>query len=359
MKRTRGLLLITLVATSVLVAIPPFLRESQSVARAEGNAPSMDAPTVASLAPLRDGFKWGRTHVDITNTFNKNGGLIDQDYDPLLRHAQPGVQQQSLEADRDNKKAAIERSYLRFVTPTGYDSTGISHEYSYRNNEAILLVERQGKKRYVFFMGTEPGERLWKIYDEIPLAAGGPLGATFAEAVTRVQGILGVAGRARPQDAASGVAFTTVDLAGRDDTPPGSRPGEEPRWRRSRGARDVERATAAPLQQGRRPHGNGSVHRRGHPGRDQRPESSRHGPLRERCSGKTEEEVANADALQRALERVQSEVSRPGSGAPHSDEALLLPAPRLLSAKAFLLRKGGPFSRVKGPLSGRERERVP
>jgi hypothetical protein len=211
MKRTRGLLLITLVATSVLVAIPPFLRESQSVARAEGNAPSMDAPTVASLAPMRDGFKWGITHVDITNTFNKNGGLIDQDYDPLLRHAQPGVQQQSLEADRDNKKAAIERSYLRFVTPTGYDSTGISHEYSYRNNEAILLVERQGKKRYFFFMGTEPGERLWKIYDEIPLAAGGPLGATFAEAVTRVQGILGVAGRARPQDAASGVAFTTVD----------------------------------------------------------------------------------------------------------------------------------------------------
>ena len=141
--------------------------------------------------------KWGITHVDVTSAFNKQGGLIDQDYDPLLRHAQPGIQQQSLEADRDNKKAAIERSYLRFVTPTGYDATGIKGEYSYGNNEAVVYVERQGKKRYFFFMGPEPTERLWKIYDEIPLSDAGPLGKTFAEAVTRVQGILGVAGRAR------------------------------------------------------------------------------------------------------------------------------------------------------------------
>jgi hypothetical protein len=218
MKRTRGILLTTLAAASILVAIPPFLLTSpgsgggvEAVAHAQGSAPAVDAPTVASLAPMRDGFKWGITHVEVTSAFNKQGGLIDQDYDPLLRHAQPGVQQQSIEADRDNKKAAIERSYLRFLTPTGYDSTGLKDEYTYRNNEAILFVERQGKKRYFFFMGTEPGERLWKIYDEIPLSSGGPLGATFAEAVTRVQGILGMAGRARRQDPSSGLSFTTVD----------------------------------------------------------------------------------------------------------------------------------------------------
>ena len=214
MKRTRGLLLTTLVATGVLGAIPSLLglREPVGVARAQGNPPATpDAPTVASLAPMRDGFKWGITHVEVLSNFNKNGGVIDQDYDPLLRHAQPGIQQQSLEADRDNKKAALERSYLRFVTPTGYDSTGLKGEYSYHNNEAILFVERQGKKRYFFFMGAEPGERLWKIYDEIPLGATGPLGKTFAEAVNRVQGILGVAGRARAQDPASGLDYTTVD----------------------------------------------------------------------------------------------------------------------------------------------------
>jgi hypothetical protein len=195
-------------AASVLVAIPPCLRESGGIARADGVA---DAPAVASLATMRDGFKWGITHVDVTNTFTKLGGLIDQDFDPLLRHAQPGVQQQSIEADRDNQKAAVERSYIHFDNPTGYDSTGIKGEYSYHNNESILLVERQGKKRYFFFMGTEPRERLWKIYDEIPLSSTGPFGKTFAEAVTRVQGSIGVAGRARAQDPANGLDFTTVD----------------------------------------------------------------------------------------------------------------------------------------------------
>jgi hypothetical protein len=221
MKRTRGILFTTFVATSVAVAaLPDLLRvaglaqplglpDSAGIARAAG-AP-VDAPTVASLAPMRDGFKWGITHADVITAFNKNGGLIDQDYDPLLKTAQPGVQQSALEADRDNKKAAIANSYLRFVTPTGYDSTGIRGEYSYRNNEAILFVERQGKKRYFFFMGSEPNERLWKIYDEIPLGSTGPLGKTFAEAVTRVQGILGMAGRARAQDEANGLEYTTVD----------------------------------------------------------------------------------------------------------------------------------------------------
>jgi hypothetical protein len=210
MHRTQWTLRAIFVAASVIVAVPPYLRESSGIARADGNA-AVDAPTVTSLAPMRDGFKWGITHLDVITAFNKLGGVLDQDYDPLLRRAQPGLQQQALEADRDNKKAAIERSYLRFVMPTGYDSTGIKGEYSYGNNEAIIFVERQEKKRYFFFMGTEPRERLWKIYDEIPLSATGPLGKTFAEAVTRVQGILGVAGRTRPQDPASGIDYTTVD----------------------------------------------------------------------------------------------------------------------------------------------------
>ncbi|MGO8995491.1 MAG: hypothetical protein ACLQVI_19445 [Polyangiaceae bacterium] len=209
MHRTQGILLGTLIAVSVVVAIPPLLQESSGVARADGAA--VDAPTVSTLAPMRDGFKWGITHLDVITAFNKPGGVFDQDFDPLLRRAQPGVQQQALEADRDNKKAAIERSYLRFVTPTGYDSTGIKGEYTYGNNEAIVFVERQAKKRYFFFMGAEPNERLWKIYDEIPLSEAGPLGKTFTEAVNRVQGILGVAGRARPQDPASGIDFMTVD----------------------------------------------------------------------------------------------------------------------------------------------------
>ena len=129
----------------------------------------------------------------------------------MLRHAQPGIQQTTIEADRDNKKAAIERSYLRFVNPSGYDATGLKNEYTYRNNEAILFVERQGKKRYFFFMGPEPTERLWKIYDEISLSPTGSLGKTYADAVTQVQGVLGVTGRARAADPDHGLDYTTVD----------------------------------------------------------------------------------------------------------------------------------------------------
>jgi hypothetical protein len=206
MGRMRGWLALTVVAATGagIVLLPP------ERARADASA-AADAPTVSSLANMRDGFKWGITHTDVTNAFNKQGGLWDQDYDPLLRKAQPGVQQQALEADRDNKKAALERSYVRFVTPTGYDSTDLKDEYTYKNNEAILAVERQGKKRYFFFMGAEPGERLWKIYDEIPLTASGPMGATFAEAVNRVQGVIGVVGRARAADPSNGLSYTTVD----------------------------------------------------------------------------------------------------------------------------------------------------
>ncbi len=214
MQRTRGLLLTTLVATSVLVPIPlaiaPYLRGGGGIALAQRGQAAAAAPTVQSIAPMRDGFKWGINHKEVVSTYNKLGGIIDQDYDPVLRRAQPGIQQQSIESDRDNKKGAIERSYLHFDMPSGYDSTGLKGEYSYHNNESILFVERQGKKRYFFFMGTEPGERLWKIYDEIPLSPTGPLGKTFAEAVTKVQGVLGMAGRARAADGAA-LDFTTVD----------------------------------------------------------------------------------------------------------------------------------------------------
>ncbi len=206
MGRMRGWLALTVVAATGagIVLLPPE--------RARADAPAAaDAPTVSSLANMRDGFKWGITHTDVINAFNKQGGVWDQDYDPLLRRAQPGVQQQALEADRDNKKAALERSYVRFVTPTGYDSTDLKDEYTYKNNEALCEVERQGKKRYFFFIGAEPSDRLWKIYDEIPLTASGPMGATFAEAVNRVQGIIGVVGRVRAADPSNGLDYTTVD----------------------------------------------------------------------------------------------------------------------------------------------------
>src|ERR1700733_5080113 len=157
-----------------------------------------DAPSVASLASLQAGFKWGVNHVELTRIYNANGGLLDQEYNPVLAKMQPGVRMQALEADRENRKSAFAASFLEFKdTPTGYDATGLKGEYTYRNHEEIMNLEKDGKRRFFFFIGAPPGERLWKIYDEVPLNASGPLGPTYQEAVTKLKTTLGVAGGIR------------------------------------------------------------------------------------------------------------------------------------------------------------------
>ena len=105
---------------------------------------------------------------------------------------QPGVQMDAIEADRENRKTAFAGSFIEFQdTPTGYDATGVKDEYTYRNHEAVMSVDKDGKRRYLFFIGTPPAERLWKIYDEIPLKAGGLFGATYSEAIAKLQGMVG------------------------------------------------------------------------------------------------------------------------------------------------------------------------
>ena len=71
------------------------------------------------------------------------------------------------------------------------------------------MVERAGRKRFFFFIGAPA--RLWKIYDEIPLDETGPLGKTYQDAITKLQGALAVAGRVRAADPAQGLITTTVD----------------------------------------------------------------------------------------------------------------------------------------------------
>jgi hypothetical protein len=104
---------------------------------------------------------------------------------------------QQLEADRDNRKANFMRAFSPFLdTPTGYDLTPIHSEYTYRNEEAVQPIFKDGKKRYFFYIQ----DKLWKVYDEIPLKAGGMLGATFPEAVAKMGAVLAVPGRVRQGD---------------------------------------------------------------------------------------------------------------------------------------------------------------
>jgi hypothetical protein len=121
---------------------------------------------------------------------------------------QPGVDMQQLEADRDSRKSNFERSLTRFLdTPTGYDVTPLVHEYTYKNDEAIMKVFKDGKTRFFFYIK----DKFWKICDEIPLKADGPLGGTFQDAVTKLNTLFNVPARIRPADTSQGLDRTTAD----------------------------------------------------------------------------------------------------------------------------------------------------
>jgi len=204
-------------ATSAAAAVTAGLALSISLASLAATpkaapAPAADPPNVGSLSPVISGFKWGVNHAEVVRIYNTTGGLFDVEYDPILAKMQPGVKMQALEADRENRKSAFASSFLEFKdTPTGYDVTGLKGEYTYRNHEEIMNVDKDGKRRYFFFIGAPPGERLWKIYDEIPLNSSGSLGTTYQEAVTKLNTTLGVAARIRTADPNQGMFFMTAD----------------------------------------------------------------------------------------------------------------------------------------------------
>jgi hypothetical protein len=167
-----------------------------------------EAPNVRTLAAFQEGIRWGMSHAELTKLFTANGGVIWKDYDEKLSKARVGPEMTAIEAEREQTKAAFARSYIEFKdTPTGYDATGIKGEYTYKNKEALMWIQRKGKKRFFFFIN----DRLWKIYDEVPLGEGGALGAAYVDAVNALNGQLGAQGRVRGADAAKGLQTTTVD----------------------------------------------------------------------------------------------------------------------------------------------------
>jgi hypothetical protein len=172
-------------------------------------AQSADAPAVSSLATLMEkDLHFGMSHAEVIDTYNKANGLFDREYAPQLARLQPGIDQQQLEADRENRKANFARSFTLFLTdPTGYDVSAIHSEYTYNNGEGIQKLFKDGKTRYFFYMR----DHLWKVYDEIPLRDGGILGASFQNALSKLAGMLGVPGRVRNGGSAPGLASTEAD----------------------------------------------------------------------------------------------------------------------------------------------------
>jgi hypothetical protein len=168
-----------------------------------------DPPTVTSLSALREKeLKWGLSHQDVTDVYNQPGGLLDHEYSPLIARLQPGVEMQQLEADRDARKANFQRSYSTFDdSPSGYDVTPLHNEYTYNNGEGIQRVNKDGRTRYFFYIK----DRLWKIYDEMPLKAGGPFGDSYPKAVAGLSALIGAPGRSRGADPAQQRDSPTTD----------------------------------------------------------------------------------------------------------------------------------------------------
>ena len=174
-----------------------------------GKAGKGEPTPVSSLASMMDGLKWGMSHADVTKTFTDNGGIIWKDYDAKLAKARVGPEMTAIESERESAKQAFTRSFIEFKdTPTGYDATGIRGEYSYKNRESLMWITRQAKpKRFFFFIN----DRLWKMYDEVPLADAGPLGKSYIDAVNKMNAQLGASGRIQGADPDKGINATTVD----------------------------------------------------------------------------------------------------------------------------------------------------
>jgi hypothetical protein len=168
-----------------------------------------DPPTVASLGGmLEKGVHFGMSHAQITNVYNKIGGIIDIDVAPLLAQVQPGTEMQNIKAAADAKKAAFASTWTEFGDlPLGFDSLPIKHEYTYKNHESVQKIARNGRVRYFFYIN----DKLWKVYDEYALGPGSPLGGSYAEAIAKLNSALGAAGRSREAGSTPMMDFNETD----------------------------------------------------------------------------------------------------------------------------------------------------
>jgi hypothetical protein len=168
-----------------------------------------EAPVVPTLAALHEKeLHWGLSHQEVTDIYDNPGALFDREYAGRIAKLQPGIEMQKVESERDSRKANFERSFAVFGdSPSGFDVTPLHNEYTYKNDEAIQRLFKDGKNRSFFYIK----DKLWKIYDEIPLKADGPLGDTYQAAIAKLNALLGAPGRTRPSDPSEGIDRTTTD----------------------------------------------------------------------------------------------------------------------------------------------------
>jgi len=184
----------------------PTIVEAQSKKKA-APAAVMQGPATAkkSIVITPASIKWGMSTKQVAEAIDAE---LDEQYKPEYQKISPGVKMRALDAQLAEEKNTFRRSKVEFgKLPTAVDSTPLRGEYSYLNKEWMLSQTRKDGTRYYFFIQ----DRLWKIIDEVKLAAGGPLGKDFKEAAVKLAGVYGTPGRVIPPMPDAGFFVTVID----------------------------------------------------------------------------------------------------------------------------------------------------
>lgn len=184
-------------------AAPP----AKAPAKKEKAAPApVEAPTPTipiSVKPKE--LAWGIDKKKLGEIYDK---IIEEDFKARYLKVQPGPQMEALDAEVAEKKSEFRRSLTEFDTiATGYDNTPLAAEYTYRNKETLMMVDRAGKVRYFFFIKG----RLWKIIDVLSVGEKSSWGKSFDEAVIKLVKHYGVAGRVLEPDPTKNRPMREVD----------------------------------------------------------------------------------------------------------------------------------------------------
>jgi hypothetical protein len=164
----------------------------------EEPAPTEPPVTKKAIAMALSGFGWGQSPKQVADQVDK---LYDDDYRPLYKEVQPGIRMKELDAQIAEDKAQFRRSRIDFgKLPTGLDASPLRNEYTYNNQESLLVLTRKGDVTYYFFIQ----DRLWKVIEEKRLGDGSPLGKTYTEAVVKMSTNYGVPGRVQQAGTTSG-----------------------------------------------------------------------------------------------------------------------------------------------------------
>ncbi|KYF56619.1 hypothetical protein BE08_44045 [Sorangium cellulosum] len=192
-----------LAITSTVAAQPK--RGKGAAAAAAAARPAEPPATKKTIALTPPGIKWGMTTKQVAAVIDK---MLDEAYVPRYKATSPGVKMRALDAELAEEKSAFRRSRIDFGTlPTGMDATPLKGEYTYRNQESMMTLTRDGGKRHFFFIQ----DRLWKIIDEHALGEGNPRGKDFQSAVVKLASTFGLPGRVTLPDMEKGRYASEVD----------------------------------------------------------------------------------------------------------------------------------------------------